>query len=266
MANTLNEIRTFTRSIILENSGSDVYTDTIVDATINIKKDEVLASHRLAFLQKDYLLTGIENATLKADVATTDTEIRIKKDSGFNSSGNIYIDGDVIAYTTIDTSNTEYDELQGVTGIDIPHYNENLVIQLYSLPSDFGADTKLEVNNANYDYKTRTQFWNKSRTFSTIWNSGTQYLLLKDLADEDKIRLSYQEQADDLTVSVDAPFPLNYGKSVLGHLAAGQLLLDAGDPDGQGVTHITIGETNAFNMAKTYNEQFRVDRQSSEFV
>jgi len=129
-----------------------VYPIDLVKKSINDAHQMVLNKKNYSFLNKTINFATSIDTALAEDIISTDVTFDVEDADGLNTSGNIVVSENVIAYTGV-TTNT----LTGVTGINTDYDSGATVKQLYSLSSDLGITdfkkpTSLFINGKEIEY------------------------------------------------------------------------------------------------------------------
>lgn len=123
--------------------------ETVQDI-VNEIEFRILKGMKFPFMKDKKLFRTIQDVTLSADITTASTEITVP--TGFISSSESYmiINHDVIKYTGVTTGAT--DTLTGVTGIDISHDSGDSVRQLFTVPTTFSHQPRLQIGSREWEY------------------------------------------------------------------------------------------------------------------
>lgn len=262
MATTLATLRSDTYAILNDLQTSNVYASDFVDEILNEVQTELCAEWKWPFLKGKKLFLGAPKTTLAASITTSSTSITVDGVDGFETSGALWIDQDVIDYTNASTTT-----ITGVTNIGISHTLGVDVYPLITLPTDYGGVPELLVKRTNasefsqveqvdemmFDYKEGSYL-----RYAVTMNetTGLLYLRIDEVAADDIFSFSYRKLPATMTDAVDSSIPDAYARKILPKLAATKLQFLRND-NVEGLGQMLRVETNdeVFKMKKFYGER-----------
>lgn len=271
MATTLNQIDTAVLGHLNLPSNESVYGETLRNQIENDVQNELFAEEFLApWKNKKYLFATAVRTTITAAITTASTSIVIGDATGWPTSGTAYIEGDIITFSGRTTTT-----LTGVTNIDISHAASSTIHPLYPLPSDFGAQIQLTIDQSEQNYVSEfdlSPFYNADinavdrHAISYLGNSffmgnwttvvdknGVEYILLSSRSTSQPAILHYRKIPAAMTSSQAASIPDEWAIKVIAPIAAGRLLIERGDDENNlGTLIMNQGLRRKFEMKKYY--------------
>jgi len=163
MAATFAQIRSATYSILNDTDTSNVYTQALVDQTINDQYVELCASRKWSFLRSKKLFAPPADTTLSTAITTASTTVVLASTTNLETSGAIWIDHDVIDYASYASTT-----LSGVTNIGMSHAAGVKVYPLVVLPTDYGRQPVLlrKISGAS-------RFFQMNQVDEMLWDDIT---------------------------------------------------------------------------------------------
>lgn len=204
----------------------------------------------LPFLFSDAFYSSVQDSYLSADATVGGTTLTLSNTTNFLSSGQVWIDGNIIAYTGKTST-----QLTGVTGITFAHASGRRVSQLFSLPTDFASAVRV-IYNGDYqlfpqDYRTLYTKKNDFKEFNRFARLTTQetepfdrdippfytivngsYLLPVNVdASGYSIHLLYEKKPSTITSTVDATIPEEFAEHTIPYIAVAEMFYERGEED-----------------------------------
>ena len=251
MATTLSQIKEQALAISTQPSDS-VYEDSYLTILANEVITDICNGWKWQFLERNYLIDGEDQYNLADDIDAGDTEIDIA-DNDLPTTGQIYIQGEVISYTGNDG-----DTLTGCT-IAYDHDAGELIEYVFSLPFDYGRKPNIKMNQTPYNYVSQQEFDGNAQ--DKIWtivkdSNGIGYIRIKSCS-ENRYMFWYQRKANTLSDDTDETIiPDEYALSVIPRIMAGTMMIERyDDPDGLGTTNLNLGNTQLLKMEKYYGQR-----------
>jgi hypothetical protein len=162
-----------------------------------------------------------------------------------------------------------------VTNIDIAHDSGVTIHPLYPLPSDFGAQIQMKVDQVEQSYVSEfdlSPFYNTDISstdrhainylghsfFTSNWTTvvdknQVEYILLSSSSASKPAFLHYRKVPATMTSSQAASIPDEWAIKVIAAIAAGRLIIERGDDENQlGSLIQAQGERRKFEMKKFY--------------
>ena len=254
----LSDIRSEAYIVLNEDeSTSGSYPSATMDDLINQEQERVLREFRMPFSIKRAFFDTSVDTTLDGDVATSDTEIELTDSSSWASCGKLWINGDIITYTG-NASN----QLTGVTNISATADDNDTVVQLYTLPSDFDEAIDLRKWNANNSstpiqyYDTREGESNQSGKWTTDFDEdGTEVIVFDNPSTTERRVLKYYGIPSTMSADSDTTvIPDPWAEKILPLLAAGRFLIMR-DEEQKGEFLIAKGNLFASQMQIAYTQR-----------
>lgn len=255
---TLEDNRNVFYALLKEEADSSAYPYVLADALMNwIQQDicsgvitdlssgrlEQLEKWPLPFLYSDKYYSTVSDIYLDTDATVGWTTLSASDTSNFLSSGYLWINEDIVAYTW--NTGTWF---TWVTGIEFAHKSGARVSQLFELPTDYATANRVIYNNQitlkSKDYRDIYQQLNNYKGYNYIANNNnTNTYRFQDLAPFYTIiqwtyllpfqfdntgymlHMIYEKKATTMTASTDTnTIPDNYSQVTIPILAAADLL------------------------------------------
>ena len=268
---TLAQLKQDFYDIVNDTANSTVYPSsdtggTYVELLANRAEDTILRENKWWFLKTKSLFKTALNTTLDGAVATTDVTIDLEDTTGYPAAGAIYVNGDIISYTSIIAN-----QLQGVTGIDITHDDGEKAEVMYAFPSDFSHAPRMIVtasgekpiryiqvdelddyvssaDDHNFDFGGEQYRWSK-----TTDKNGSEFIRLQNPNSIKTGVFHYYKAATTMTDSVDSTIPDPFARKILPFFMANSAMKERGDnPDGL-ADDIMADAVSELNKMKAYN-------------
>lgn len=274
MSNTLEEILESayfkmgekTTSTVFERTGNMLQEANRIQRAIcqgryeNIITWETYEAWNLIFMQDKKHYQIVPSVGLGADCAAAATSLTVDT-TNYATSGKILIDDDIIAYT-----GTTATSMTGVSWVDIRHFANDRVRQLYALPDNFYKVIDLYYNDEPMEYHE----WNDTPLFADTFyeiiedsQSGyswmnSAYLNVVGLeGSTDNVLLRYLRDTSNMEDDADyCELPGDFGVKVISNLLAGQMLYDTEEPE-KGIKYLTAGYAALKKLYKDYAERRR---------
>lgn len=291
MSVTLTQLRTQVYNILREDEDTSAYPYTLVDSLINSAQQRIcsglvvntftgvsISKGSLSFLEERKFYNNIASVSLSADTAIWASTITVTATTNYPTSGNLWINGNVIAYTGL-TSTT----FTGVSGILYPFTSGSSVYPAFTLPTDYMSTIDVAYNNSiSIPYKPSKQiyrdmipmskwlytdyyndtasnsnntFLNYQPPFYTIWDG--QYFIPFWIDNSDNFfTLHYEKLPETLVNWTDeATIPNDvYAKNTIAYLATGEVLFNRGE-EWRASQLLTFAYGMIQEMYRFYNNQ-----------
>lgn len=228
---------------------------------INPSNSQAFTAGDLSFLRRDWFVQLVKPMPVGVDFLTTATEIELTT-TDYASSGNVYIGGDIIAYTGKTST-----ELTGVTGIDIKHNGGEKVYQLYTLPTGISLPFTLVILDRNGNVKYELPYVDgrypttANKYFTIVTKSdGTNYLHVV-WCGEERAKVVYYVNSTPMTTDASTcAIPDSFVLKVVAPLVAGELLWDTEEID-DAIPKLNRGCTNLQTMYDYYSKMIKRNRE-----
>lgn len=264
---TFSELKTRVYKLINEKTDSTVFTDSYVWSVINeiqhnicvwdvtnLETWQVYQSPYLRFLASKSFFKSVDPINLTAAVATTDTEISFTT-TNFLSSGDIYINGDIITYTWKTAT-----QITGVTWIATTHDSWEEVKQAFQLPTDAWKGFSLRLIEDNQEtpipYMDDRALKDQYLYYTIVSDSTStdEFIVIEWYTQNDKtLVLDYYKTSTDMSASGDSTdLPDPYGMQVLAPLVAWEILYNS-DERQNGVGFLREGYSKLQQMYTNYS-------------
>lgn len=257
---TLAQVRTETYAILNDISTSSIYNSDYIDQCINDVQVEICDQQHFTFLRSRYLFDMPERTTLSSAITTGSTTLTVASTTNFASSGSVYVNHDIIAYTG-KTSTT----LTGCTGIDVGHAPGSYVFPLVAIPSTYNEMPALSVkrgdslSNTTWRYVDEYDFFDSpiTRKFTVIDDSNTLYLLIYQVQNTDVGVFKYIKKPTTLSADADnLTIPDPYALKIVPIFASARAELLRGDNlDGEALNKYNQASAELLKMKKHYGER-----------
>jgi hypothetical protein len=217
----------------------------------------------LPFREKRKLYTPIQTGNLTADIDSSSTEVPFDA-TNFDSTGAIYVGGEIITYTSKTTT-----EVLGISTPQITHYSGTVVYPLYPLPTDISKPYTFfwidqggnKINIPPQDNRQDDQHYNYFSIMTD--NNGNDYLLMRgqpnQYISDQTLLLIYYAKAEDMVNNEDICIIPDTYTDFIPPLVAGQLSRDQDETE-TAKGQILKGERGLNEMYQYYNEQTKVNK------
>lgn len=155
MSVTLTNLRTIFYDLLREEEDSSAYPYTLSDLMLNSAQQRICSwrvinpltkeearKGELSFLNTTSYYSNVQPTTLTADTTVWATTLTVASASDYDSSGSLYISGNIVAYTW--TTSTTF---TWVTGVLFAFTSWTEVSPAFVLPSDYASAIGVTYNN-----------------------------------------------------------------------------------------------------------------------
>jgi hypothetical protein len=285
MATNLQDLRDIWYALLREEeSDSSAYPTILMDnmlnsaearicngTIINPLNQQAIRKGKLSFLDTSAFYSNVNVTTLTADTTIWAVNIDVADTSAFPTSGNVYIAGNIVAYTGKTAT-----QLTWTTGVEFAHLSWTQVSIIFALPTDFGSIINITYNNnfklapklyddiwedlnsyKNGGYNRTDAQWYRSQTtvnpFYTI--IGDYFLVFNRNNTGDQIHLRYEKKATKMVATTDeTTIPEDYAPYTIPYLALGEMLYNRWE-EGRGAELINFGLWKVKEMYTFYNNK-----------
>jgi len=260
---TLQTLREAVYGILNEPLTSNVYSNSLVDEYVNNAIIRLSMKKKWQFMRQKQPFIMAQETTLSEDITTATTDFDIGNATNFQADGALWVEGDVVDYTSIAANN-----IVGTTNIDISHNSGALVAPLYKLPSDFFREPVFLRQTTNTEVYSEVPFvhednWNNYKTNTSMMSSKftivtdkseVMYLRVDGVSQGDRGILYYKKRPRVLSADADVcDIPDEWVLNIIPPLAAYKLMVYRGDNiDGLADRIQQEAEAELFRMEKYY--------------